>query len=317
MSLPQQPKGGGRDGQRTQVVFSLSTDDSPSAVQKTSDVSVSSVTDNLDMLTVSQTIPMHGRGRGAHLKQKTVVPDPHFKVLDLTVDQFQSNTRPLKPQKMGKFGECTQVMVNYFPVVKYPDNGFAYQYYIEIETKTRSKISRFHRRMLYDCWLNGYCRTYSQLNKYRIVFDNDHMIFTYGKPLPNVDETGITQHIMAPNTAHRQEEYQIVIKQVGNPIDLNLLCCLNELYRTDNNSNINLNDVRIIHQMLSIVLHQYWSSNATHIYNRSYFVQPTLNNQYGYWDLGLGKAAWRGFYSCLVLANGTHRLLMDLGGKRQ
>ncbi|CAF3586663.1 unnamed protein product [Rotaria sp. Silwood1] len=121
---------------------------------------------------------------------------------------------------------------------------------------------------------------------------------------------------MAPNRFNRQEEYQISITRVGNPIDLSLLRSLDEFYNTKNDSNINVNDIKVLQQMLSIVLHENCSSNAAYIYNRSFFAQPILENKHGYWDLGLGKALWRGFYSCLVFTNGTNRLLMNLDGKR-
>lgn len=44
---------------------------------------------------------------------------------------------------------------------------------------------------------------------------------------------------------------------------------------------------------------------------------PTTDGNYGNWDLGLGTALWRGFYSCLVFAKGEHKLLMNLDGKPQ
>ncbi|CAF1546280.1 unnamed protein product [Rotaria sordida] len=312
MSLSQQSEESGRGQQRTQTCSSLSTDDSPSAIPKISDVSIPLTTDNVQTLTASQTTPMGGRGRGAHLKPRTLVPHSHWKVSDLTIVQFKSNTQPSKPKELGKIGEAIEVMVNYFPIIKYPHSGLVYQYDIQIENKNLFKVSREHRRVLYQCWLNEYCRTYTQINNYKIVFDTHHIIFTIDQPLPNIDENGITEKIMAPNRINHQEEYQIFIKRVGNPIDLSLLHSLDEFYNTKTNSNINVNDIQIIQQILSIVLHENCSSNATHIYNRSFFTQPTLQNKHDYWDLGLGKALWRGFYSCLVFANGTNRLLMNL-----
>ncbi|CAF3918070.1 unnamed protein product [Rotaria sordida] len=312
MSLSQQSEESGRGQQRTQTCSSLSTDDSPSAIPKISDVSIPLTTDNVQTLTASQTTPMGGRGRGAHLKPRTLVPHSHWKVSDLTIVQFKSNTQPSKPKELGKIGEAIEVMVNYFPIIKYPHSGLVYQYDIQIKTKNLFKVLREHRRVLYQCWLNEYCRTYTQINKYKIVFDNHHIIFTIDQPLLNIDENGITEKIMAPNRINHQEEYQISIKRVGNPIDLSLLRSLDEFYNTKTNSNINVNDVQIIQQILSIVLHENCSSNATYIYNRSFFAQPILENKHGHWDLGLGKALWRGFYSCLVFTNGTNRLLMNL-----
>ncbi|CAF1537908.1 unnamed protein product [Rotaria sp. Silwood1] len=312
MSSSQQVKGRGRGRPRTQPVSSLTIDDSPSAIEKTSDVSIPSTTDNVQIFTASQITSMGGRGRGAHLKQRNLVPDPHWQVSDLTIDQFKSHAKPSKPKELGKIGEVIKVTVNYFPIVEYPQCDFAYQYDIQIKNKSFLEVPREHRRVVYEGWLNEYCRTYSQINKYKIVFDNHHIIFTMDQPLPNVDKIGITGKIMAPNRFNRQEEYQISIKRVGNSIDLRLLRSNNEFYDTENNSNNSLNDIQIIRQMLSIVLHENCSSNAAYIYNRSFFAEPILENKHGYWDLGLGKALWRGFYSCLVFTNGPNRLLMNL-----
>jgi hypothetical protein len=69
--------------------------------------------------------------------------------------------------------------------------------------------------------------------------------------------------------------------------------------------------------MLSIVLHENCSSLADFIFARLFFSQPLPQDRYGSWDLGLGKAVWRGFYSCLVFTKGRHQLLMNLDGKLQ
>jgi hypothetical protein len=122
---------------------------------------------------------------------------------------------------------------------------------------------------------------------------------------------------MGPNRANRQEEYQIFIKRVGDPIDLASLHSLKEFYETENDDNITFNELPNIKKVVSIVSHEHCSSNAEHIYNRSFFSQPVLEDRYGYWDLGLGKALWRGFYSCLVFAKGNYQLLMNLDGKFQ
>jgi len=127
----------------------------------------------------------------------------------------------------------------------------------------------------------------------------------------------IMEKIMAPNRSNRLVEYQVSIKQAGNPINLSLLRSVKEIYGTDSDHNIHINDLHYIRQMLSIVLHEHCSSQADYIYNRTFFTQPVLQNKYSHWDLGLGKAAWRGFYSCLVFANGSHQLLMNLDCKYQ
>jgi hypothetical protein len=120
---------------------------------------------------------------------------------------------------------------------------------------------------------------------------------------------------MAPNRADCLEEYKVSIKQVGNPIDLHLLRSLREFYESGNNNDINSKDIHSIKQVLSLALHENCSSRADFIYNRSFFSQPASENAHDCWDLGLGKALWRGFYSCLVFSKGHHQLLMNLDGK--
>jgi len=126
---------------------------------------------------------------------------------------------------------------------------------------------------------------------------------------------GIVEHITGPNRAHRQEEYEICIKQVGNPVDLSLLRSLKEFSETKSDDNIELNDLQSVKQMLSVVLHEHCSSQAEFIFNRSFYSQPAVEDRFGNWDLGLGKAAWRGFYSCLIFSKGAHQLLMNLDGE--
>lgn len=128
---------------------------------------------------------------------------------------------------------------------------------------------------------------------------------------------GIIEHVTGPNRAHRQEEYDISIKQVGNPLDLSLLRSLKELSEMKSDDNIKFNDLQSVKQMLSVVLHEHCSSQADFIFNRSYFSQPVVEDRFGNWDLGLGKAVWRGFYSCLMFSKGTHQLFMNLDSKIQ
>lgn len=111
------------------------------------------------------------------------------------------------------------------------------------------------------------------------------------------------------NENNRLEDYEVSIKRVGKQIDLSIL-----------NSDEKLNDsthadIQKIQQIFSVVLHEHCSSNSTFLYNRIFFQSPVPGNKHGYWDLGLGTALWRGFYSCLVFANGVHQLLMNLDGK--
>ena len=106
----------------------------------------------------------------------------------------------------------------------------------------------------------------------------------------------------------------MIVQRVGKPVDLSLIRNLRELLDSTALSNDRVEDLQEVKQVLSIALHEHCSSNAEFIYNRSFFA-PAVEGKYGEWDLGLGKAMWRGFYSCLVFARGTHQLLMNLDGE--
>jgi hypothetical protein len=95
---------------------------------------------------------------------------------------------------------------------------------------------------------------------------------------------------------HILEDYKISIKQVGDPIDLSLLRSPINFYENKSDLGVKPNDLQKIRQMLSMVLHEYCSSQADFISNRSFFSLSLLQDRHGSWDLGLGKAMWRGFY---------------------
>jgi hypothetical protein len=118
---------------------------------------------------------------------------------------------------------------------------------------------------------------------------------------------------MGPNRSNRQEPHTVIVERVGNPVDLALIQDLNQFFDTPNASNNKPEDLQNLKQVLSIALHEHCLSHAAFIYNRSFF-SPLPEGQHGEWDLGLGKAMWRGFYSCLVFSKGTHQLLMNLDG---
>ncbi len=122
--------------------------------------------------------------------------------------------------------------------------------------------------------------------------------------------------IMGPNRFNQQEPHRVTVQRVGTPVDLALIQNLNQLFDATNESDDRLEDLQDIKQVLSIALHEHCSSHAAFIYNRSFYA-PAIEGQYGDWDLGSGKAMWRGFYSCLVFAKGRHQLLMNLDGKYQ
>ncbi|CAF4984306.1 unnamed protein product, partial [Rotaria sp. Silwood1] len=312
MAASQKPKGRGRPRQCTPAYPSSLTESSSSTVSKTTHDTMISTTDNVLQVIKSSPTSNSGRDPGTHLKQKYQAADPHWKVSDLTMAEFNSNVRPSKPDEQKSIGQEIQVKVNYFPILGFPRRGLVYQYDIQIKNKMNLKLSRDLQRALYQSWWNKFCQEYPQLHKYKIVFDNEHMILTLDQLLPNIDETGIIETMSAPNRFGRQEEHEILIKLVGKPVDLSLLNFLDEFQQTGNNNYLNHDDLKRIKHILSVVLHEQCSSNATYICNRLFFAQPTLDNKYGDWDLGLGKALWRGFYSCLLIGKSNCQLVINL-----
>ncbi|CAM2730437.1 unnamed protein product, partial [Rotaria socialis] len=71
------------------------------------------------------------RGRAGRWKRNVAPEDPHWTVSDLTAIQFQSNTRPVKPDELGTIGQPIQVIANYFPILQYPRRGLVYRYHIQ------------------------------------------------------------------------------------------------------------------------------------------------------------------------------------------
>lgn len=173
-------------------------------------------------------------------------------------------------------------------------------------------MTNFYFRIAYKLWLTNFLQLNPEFNEYRIVFDNDKIIFTYDQQLPadNIQET-----VKGLNREGRFVEYNICIRLVRAPIDLSLLRSLKQLYSTGvgSSDNINLDDLQSIRQILAVVLHEKCSSEADFIFNRSFFSQPTTTH--GQWDLGLGKAAWSGFYSCPVVTKDAYPISVNLDGK--
>ncbi len=124
MASSQQPKGRGR--QRTRETASLSND--------------------VGAVAMTTATSHRGRGRGIPRRPVIEVPDPHWTVSDLSSDQFQSKVRPTKPTELGTIGQSITVLVNYFPIHQFPQEGFVYQYDIEIRNKNDRLIRRDHRR---------------------------------------------------------------------------------------------------------------------------------------------------------------------------
>ena len=121
---------------------------------------------------------------------------------------------------------------------------------------------------------------------------------------------------MGPNRSNKQEQHRVIVQRVGNPVDLALIQDLNERFDTITGSNDKPEDLQGVQQVLSIALHEHCLSHAEFVCSRSMFTSA-MKGQHGEWDLGLGKAMWRGFYSCLVFSKGTHQLLINLDGKYQ
>ncbi|UJR09387.1 hypothetical protein I4U23_013630 [Adineta vaga] len=271
---------------------------------------------------MAQSIPKVGRGRGQGRKisEQHEPPSPSLtaqaSISTVLSPDISSSEKPIiriqKSNELGILGKKIDVLVNYFPILQFPQHGVVYRYHIEIRNKKGEVIRRNLRRILYQSWLKAFCQKYPDINQNQIIFDNQTAIFTYNQQLPGIDKTETIVSIKAPNRADRYDEYQFSIKQAGNPTNLNLLKLLENYSTFKDISDDDKNNLRYIQQMLSLVLHEYCSSNADFICNRTFFRQPTTEDAHTYWDLGMGKAAWRGFYSCLVFANGTHQLLMNL-----
>ena len=120
--------------------------------------------------------------------------------------------------------------------------------------------------------------------------------------------------IRGPNHRNKIVPFKVIIQPAGNPADLALLQNLDQMLNRPDESNERMTELQNIQQVLSIALHENCSRNADFIFNRTFFVQPTAPNYHGSWDLGEGKAMWRGFYSCLVFGKGEYRLMMNLDG---
>lgn len=112
----------------------------------------------------------------------------------------------------------------------------------------------------------------------------------------------------------KQVPHTIIVQRVGAPVNLSLIQDMQQIFNEPVTSNISLEQLQDIKQVLSIALHEHCSSHATFVYNRTFFSLEG-EDMYGAFDLGMGRAMWRGFYSCLVFSKGRHELLMNLDGK--
>ncbi|CAF4410459.1 unnamed protein product, partial [Rotaria magnacalcarata] len=117
MSVPHQSKGRGGPRQQVPEIRSLSNESSSSTIREVT------LTNNI------------GRGRGTHLRQKLKPPDPHWKVSELTTQQFNSKACPSPRDEQNNVGDEIKVLVNYFPILDFPRSGLVYQYDIQINNK--------------------------------------------------------------------------------------------------------------------------------------------------------------------------------------
>ncbi|UJR36678.1 hypothetical protein I4U23_029395 [Adineta vaga] len=263
--------------------------------------------------TASSTVST-GRGRGTLIKRINPPPGPCWTVTELSKEQFTTNDRPTKPDQLGDLGEQYKVFVNYFPILQFPRKGLVYQYHIQIRNKKDFEIHRDRRRLFYNSWLRVLGQKHPEVDSHKIVFDNQSTVLSFDQLLPEIDENTPAQIISGLNRSNRHEPHKVIVQRVGSPVDLSLIANLNELFDPASLTNDRIEDLQQVKQVLSIALHEYCSSNAAFIYNRSFFASSADGRQ-SEWDLGLGKAMWRGFYSCLVFSKGKHQLLMNLDVK--
>ena len=114
---------------------------------------------------------------------------------------------------------------------------------------------------------------------------------------------------MGPNRSNKQEPHTVTIQRVGLPVDLSLTQNLNTLFESANTSNIRLEELQDIKQVLSIALHEHCSSHAAFVYNRSFY-SPSNQGQHGEMGSWFRKStvAWFLFMSCFFQrkASTTH-----------
>ncbi|CAF1158155.1 unnamed protein product, partial [Didymodactylos carnosus] len=205
-----------------------------------------------------------------------------FMVSELTSNQFLTNVRPLKPKEPGKLGQAIEVMVNYYPVTQYPKKGIVYQYHVDIKSAKDVELQSSRRRAIYDSWKKIMQHNMNMNIEYRIVFDNNSIILSLDR-LTDID---------------KKENFKFIIHLTDEPIDFA------ELALQEKSENFER-----LKQVLSIVLHEQCSSTALFASKRAFYSIPTVGNAF---DLGEGKALWRGFYSCLMFSKGNHKLLVNL-----
>jgi len=64
----------------------------------------------------------------------------------LTTNELQPKIRLHKPDELGTIGQQIKVMVNYFLVLQFPQEGFVYEYHIQMRNKRDFEISRQNQR---------------------------------------------------------------------------------------------------------------------------------------------------------------------------
>ncbi|CAF1297239.1 unnamed protein product [Didymodactylos carnosus] len=206
-------------------------------------------------------------------------------------ESMRSNARlPLETQQSDTIAKQIYVYVNHFKLLnfQYPLQAI-YQYRVDITNNYDMEISFTKKRAIHACWIKSLPRSMQN----NLAFDNDNLIISF-KKLPDIDGNGVTYKISVPNHYGRQESFNLTIKLIKSnqgQIDLRQL------------------DISSLKQILTTVLHEAASKNAHAIRNRSFYMIPTKENAF---DLGDGKAGWRGFYSALVLSASEYKLALNL-----
>ena len=106
----------------------------------------------------SQAPTLAARGRGRCFKGRSqALSEPHitvaigtddtsWKISDLSAARFHTHVRPSKPQELGQVGTRMNVESNLYAVLKFPVEGFVYQYYFQMETLQKTDVPRDRRR---------------------------------------------------------------------------------------------------------------------------------------------------------------------------
>ena len=150
MASSQPVKGRGR-GRTTKSTIDQVPQPSITAFSATNDFTTSA--DNSSSILQSTACTNAGRGRGRG--RDRILQQPQNEVVTANLPQTISplvddirkmSIRSVKPVEGGTIGEEIRVMVNYFPVLQYPQQGLVYEYHIEIRNSRDIMLNRYRRR---------------------------------------------------------------------------------------------------------------------------------------------------------------------------